>query len=261
MGCQICLLVAESVVQLCPECVDKAGPLARVSRPRDHQQQQPRPFAFITYEHEESVPYAVELFQGTALYGRALRLQAQGAQAKAKLAASSNGSAEQRSGAGGAGSRGGDYRSADHHQGRRPERYRPGDDGERPGGRRGDRYSDRAGDRYGADRYGDRGGDRYGDRYGDRSRSGDRYGDRGGDRVGERSRHGGERPDRHAGRHDYHDDRERVVYEDSYGGGGSAQRAWSDAAGRSERRRPQPRDGDGWRHRPDERPPQRRGRS
>ena len=58
----------------------QAGPLEKVFRPRDHQQKQPRPFAFVTYEHEESVPYAVELFQGTSLYGRALRLQAQGAQ-------------------------------------------------------------------------------------------------------------------------------------------------------------------------------------
>ncbi|KAF0286901.1 RNA-binding protein 7 [Amphibalanus amphitrite] len=53
----------------------QAGPLERVHRPKDRTTGQPREFAFITYEDEESVPYALEIYQGTQLYGQTIRMQ------------------------------------------------------------------------------------------------------------------------------------------------------------------------------------------
>lgn len=55
----------------------QAGPLekVRIARERDGRQKN---FAFITYSHEVSVPYAINLFRGTALYHRTLALQTRG---------------------------------------------------------------------------------------------------------------------------------------------------------------------------------------
>jgi len=60
----------------------QAGPLERVHRPRDKETGERRLFAFVTYEDEETVPYALELYQDTQLYGRSLRLQPQGTESK-----------------------------------------------------------------------------------------------------------------------------------------------------------------------------------
>ncbi|CAK1549438.1 unnamed protein product [Leptosia nina] len=55
----------------------QAGPLEKVRIPRDRDGRQ-RNFAFITYRHEVSVPYALNLFSGTALYNRTLSIQCRG---------------------------------------------------------------------------------------------------------------------------------------------------------------------------------------
>lgn len=47
----------------------------RIPRDRDGRQKN---FAFITYCHEVSVPYALNLFRGTSLYHRTLSLQSRG---------------------------------------------------------------------------------------------------------------------------------------------------------------------------------------
>ncbi|XP_038214866.1 RNA-binding protein 7 [Zerene cesonia] len=55
----------------------QAGPLekVRIARDRDGRQKN---FAFITFNHEVSVPYAINLFRGTALFNRTLLLQTRG---------------------------------------------------------------------------------------------------------------------------------------------------------------------------------------
>ncbi|XP_041985934.1 RNA-binding protein 7 [Aricia agestis] len=55
----------------------QAGPLEKVKIPRDRDGRQ-KNFAFITYCHEVSVPYALNLFRGTALFYRTLNLQSKG---------------------------------------------------------------------------------------------------------------------------------------------------------------------------------------
>lgn len=47
----------------------------RIAKDRDGRQ---KSFAFITYCHEVSVPYAIRLFQGTSLFHRKLTLQERG---------------------------------------------------------------------------------------------------------------------------------------------------------------------------------------
>ncbi|CAH0407087.1 unnamed protein product [Chilo suppressalis] len=55
----------------------QAGPLEKVRIARDKDGRQ-KNFAFITYSHEVSVPYALNLFRGTALFHRTLSLQCRG---------------------------------------------------------------------------------------------------------------------------------------------------------------------------------------
>lgn len=52
----------------------QAGPLERVTVPKKDGRQ--CSFGFITYSHGCSVPYAVELFCGTRLFDRDLRIKA-----------------------------------------------------------------------------------------------------------------------------------------------------------------------------------------
>lgn len=57
----------------------QAGPLeqVRIAKDRDGRQKN---FAFITYRHAVSVPYAMFIFKGTALYHKTLNLQSRGQQ-------------------------------------------------------------------------------------------------------------------------------------------------------------------------------------
>lgn len=47
----------------------QAGPVDYVTRPKD------RPFAFVVFEHEESVPYSIALLKGVQLFGRNLDMR------------------------------------------------------------------------------------------------------------------------------------------------------------------------------------------
>ncbi|KAJ6646229.1 RNA-binding protein 7 [Pseudolycoriella hygida] len=51
----------------------QGGPLEKVSHPKD-KDGRARAFAFITYVHAVSVPYAVSLFQGTQLFNREIKV-------------------------------------------------------------------------------------------------------------------------------------------------------------------------------------------
>lgn len=55
----------------------QAGPLEKVRIPKDRDGRQ-KNFAFVTYCHEVSVPYAINLFRGTSLFHRTLSLQCRG---------------------------------------------------------------------------------------------------------------------------------------------------------------------------------------
>lgn len=53
----------------------QAGPLDRIHIPKDRDGKQ-RNFAFVTYKHLASVPYAVTLFDGTMLFNRQVYMKA-----------------------------------------------------------------------------------------------------------------------------------------------------------------------------------------
>lgn len=55
----------------------QAGPLEKVRIARDKDGRQ-KSFAFITYSHAVSLPYAIELFRGTSLFNKALLLTFRG---------------------------------------------------------------------------------------------------------------------------------------------------------------------------------------
>ncbi|XP_076366864.1 uncharacterized protein LOC143255298 [Tachypleus tridentatus] len=52
----------------------QAGPLEGITIPKDKEGKR-RPYAFITFKHEESVSYTMALLDGIKLFGRQLRLQ------------------------------------------------------------------------------------------------------------------------------------------------------------------------------------------
>lgn len=52
----------------------QAGPLIKVKIPKDNDGKS-KPFAFVNFKHEVSVPYALNLLNGIRLYGRQLNLQ------------------------------------------------------------------------------------------------------------------------------------------------------------------------------------------
>ncbi|KPJ13390.1 RNA-binding protein 7 [Papilio machaon] len=70
-------LSEQATEELLYELFLQAGPLEKVRIPRERDGRQ-KNFAFITYCHEVSVPYALQLFRGTALFHRTLSLQGRG---------------------------------------------------------------------------------------------------------------------------------------------------------------------------------------
>uniref|UniRef100_A0A3B5BGJ4 RNA binding motif protein 7 n=1 Tax=Stegastes partitus TaxID=144197 RepID=A0A3B5BGJ4_9TELE len=52
----------------------QAGPLIKTKIPKDADGKQ-KTFGFAVYKHEVSVPYAMELLNGTSLYGRTIHVQ------------------------------------------------------------------------------------------------------------------------------------------------------------------------------------------
>ena len=52
-----------------------AGPLERVTIPKDRETKQQKSFGFIVFEHEESVKFAYDLLNGVELHRGKIRLQ------------------------------------------------------------------------------------------------------------------------------------------------------------------------------------------
>uniref|UniRef100_W5M383 RNA binding motif protein 7 n=1 Tax=Lepisosteus oculatus TaxID=7918 RepID=W5M383_LEPOC len=52
----------------------QAGPVINVKIPKD-KDGRPKPFAFVNFKHEVSVPYGMDLLNGTSLFGRPLKIQ------------------------------------------------------------------------------------------------------------------------------------------------------------------------------------------
>ena len=52
-----------------------AGPLERVTIPKDRDTKQQKSFGFIVFEHEESVKFAYDLLNGVELHRSKIRLQ------------------------------------------------------------------------------------------------------------------------------------------------------------------------------------------
>lgn len=57
------------------ELFQNAGPLMSVRQPVDKDTKRAKNFAFVRYQHEESVPYAVEIFKDAKLFGQNLKMQ------------------------------------------------------------------------------------------------------------------------------------------------------------------------------------------
>ncbi|XP_011299773.1 RNA-binding protein 7 isoform X2 [Fopius arisanus] len=53
----------------------QAGPLEKVNIPKDRDGK-PKNFGFVTFKHAVSVPYALELLEGTSIYNRSLTIKA-----------------------------------------------------------------------------------------------------------------------------------------------------------------------------------------
>lgn len=53
----------------------QAGPIERVSMPKDQRTGEYRGIAFVEYSHQASVPYALQLFVGTKLHSRPLNMR------------------------------------------------------------------------------------------------------------------------------------------------------------------------------------------
>ena len=66
------------------ECAPKfqAGPLETVTVKKPASGQ--NPFGFVTYQHEESVGYAIVLFEGLTLFGRPLNMRERSANPDSK---------------------------------------------------------------------------------------------------------------------------------------------------------------------------------
>lgn len=71
-----CGSVSEKVdEEILYELFQNAGPLERVSLPKDRETGRQKPFAFIVFQHAESVKYAFDLLNETELFGKQIRLQ------------------------------------------------------------------------------------------------------------------------------------------------------------------------------------------
>lgn len=68
-------------IQLCHNIFfPQAGPLYYVKIPKDRATGRNKSFAFVCYRHSVSVPYAIELMNGIAVYGRNLKVQSRNQQ-------------------------------------------------------------------------------------------------------------------------------------------------------------------------------------
>ena len=71
-----CGSVSEKVdEEILYELFQNAGPLEKVSLPKDRDTGKQKPYAFIVFQHTESVKYAYDLLNGTELFRQQIRLQ------------------------------------------------------------------------------------------------------------------------------------------------------------------------------------------
>ena len=71
-----CGSVSEKVdEEILYELFQNAGPLERISLPKDRETGRQKPYAFIVFQHAESVKYAFDLLNGTELFRQQIRLQ------------------------------------------------------------------------------------------------------------------------------------------------------------------------------------------
>ena len=64
-----------SLIQVLYELFLNAGPLERVTIPKDKETKQQKSFGFIVFEHEESTKFAYDLLNGVELHRSKIRLQ------------------------------------------------------------------------------------------------------------------------------------------------------------------------------------------
>ena len=64
-----------ALIQVLYELFLNAGPLERVTIPKDRETKQQKSFGFIVFEHEESVKFAFDLLNGVDLHRSKIRLQ------------------------------------------------------------------------------------------------------------------------------------------------------------------------------------------
>jgi len=57
------------------ELFQNAGPLQKVTIPKDRETKRQKNYAFIVYQHEESVKFAYDLLNGTEIFKQRIRLQ------------------------------------------------------------------------------------------------------------------------------------------------------------------------------------------
>lgn len=65
----------DALIQVLYELFLNAGPLERVTIPKDRETKQQKSFGFIVFEHEESVKFAYDLLNGVELHRSKIRLQ------------------------------------------------------------------------------------------------------------------------------------------------------------------------------------------
>ncbi|XP_064650842.1 RNA-binding protein 7-like [Lineus longissimus] len=65
----------ETTEELLYELFLQAGPLERVTIPKDRETGKQKKFAFITFKHEHSVPFCINIFDGVYLHQRRLQIK------------------------------------------------------------------------------------------------------------------------------------------------------------------------------------------
>ena len=65
----------DALIQVLYELFLNAGPLERVTIPKDRETKKQKNFAFIVFQHQESTQFAYDLLNGTELFRQQIRLQ------------------------------------------------------------------------------------------------------------------------------------------------------------------------------------------
>ena len=75
LGKHSSLDISNVPIQVLYELFLNAGPLERVTIPKDRDTKQQKNFGFIVFEHEDSVKFAYDLLNGVELHRSKIRLQ------------------------------------------------------------------------------------------------------------------------------------------------------------------------------------------